>query len=71
MFSFATDSGMTGVEQIRKLKNIKRSETTIYKNSIWITDGIISKRLQNGLEIPEGWIRGRVHKKNIYPKYSR
>jgi hypothetical protein len=54
-----------------KLKTIERPETTIYKNSIWITDGIISKRLQNGLEIPEGWVKGRVHKKNIYPKYSR
>ena len=36
------------------------------KNKIWITDGIITKRIFSNEMIPEGWVKGRpYHWQNV------
>lgn len=55
-----------------QLQRISDKVSAHVKNTIWINDGIINKRVLSSIQIPEGWIKGRLMSKEtkdkIFPK---
>lgn len=49
-----------GVVRSEKFKKSISGKNNGSYNSFWITDGITNKKMAKGLEIPEGWERGRT-----------
>jgi hypothetical protein len=39
---------------------VKLNPAIVHKNSTWINNGIINKRIQNDKQIPKGWMKGRI-----------
>lgn len=58
------NKGKTIPDHTRAINSKLRTETNAerFSGTIWITDGTTNKRVRD-LDIPDGWRRGKVHKK--------
>jgi len=56
--------GKTHTEETKKIIGLKNSVNTGSKNSqfgsMWITDGIVNKKIHRDQVIPDGWTKGRI-----------
>lgn len=46
----------------------RKKQSTRVSNLVWITNGIVNKRINKGLEVPELWKRGKVRRNPLSMK---
>lgn len=48
-----------GVDNPSKIESVRKKLSEKTKNTVWITDGVSTKKIKKHDTIPSGWVRGR------------